>query len=140
MISKLFSSQKKCIGSNNGQEKFELVSCPLNGKFCTNIRAKMNQNYQEYLDFRSTKEFDKSIDALGKVYNETMKLPESPCGNCVAFYQSTIVDSMEDVHDELKGMTKGLFSTKRFESSREKAEQALEELKNEDKKELKKAV
>ncbi|MFW6309507.1 MAG: hypothetical protein ACOC1D_00260 [Prolixibacteraceae bacterium] len=126
-MAKLFSSQNSSDSLTDKPEKFELISCPLNGKFCTQIRAKMNQNYADYVDFRSMKNFDQSIQALENAYNQTRKLPESPCSACAAFYRSTITESIEDLHDELKGMAKGIFSTKRFESSREKAEQVLED-------------
>lgn len=126
-MSKLLSSQNSSDSLTDKQEKFELISCPLNGKFCTEIRAEMNQNYVDYANFRSMKNFDKSIQALENAYNQTMELPESPCAACAVFYRSTITESVEDVHNELKGMAKGIFSTKRFESSREKAEQVLED-------------
>lgn len=139
MTFNLFSSKKDIDFSGKVEEKFELVSCPLNGKFCKHTRLQMNQKYAESVELRKGKDFDKSIDALENAYNKTLDLPESPCGTCAAFYRSTIVESIENIHKELNGMSKGIFSTNRYQSSCKKAEDLLNGLKN-NKNKLKNAV
>jgi hypothetical protein len=139
MTFNLFSSKKEIDCTGQTEEKFELVSCPLNGKFCTHTRSQMNEKYAESVEFRKGKDFDKSIDVLKNAYSKTMDLPESPCGACAAFYRSTVVESIENIHKELNGMSKGIFSTNRYQSSCKKAEDVLKELK-ENKTKLKNAV
>lgn len=125
MMFNLFSSRKE-----EGQEKFELISCPLNGKYCNDVRSEMNKSYAASVDFRRGKEFEKSLDALENAYDKTMELPESPCAACTAFFRSTITESVANIHGELEGMSKGLFSTNRYQSSCEKAKETLNELKS----------
>lgn len=139
MIFNLFSINKKSHLINEEKKKFELVSCPLNGIYCKNILPAMNKCYSDFEAFYKVKEYDKSIDALNNAYNKTLELPKSPCSNCAANFGSAISDSLENIHCELKGMSKGLFSTNRYQSSCKKAEQVLREIKNE-KKEIKQAV
>ena len=139
MIFNLFSTKKESYLNNKEKKKFELVSCPQNGIYCKNILPAMNKYYADFDAFYLNKEYDKSINALKNAYNKTLELPESPCANCAANFRSTISDSVENIHCELKSMSKGLFATNRFQSSCEKAEQVLSEIKN-GKKELKYAV
>lgn len=131
MTLNIFSTLKKENDCNSKrQEKFELVSCPLNGKYCGEVRSAMNKNYAESIDYRRNKEFDKSIDALENAFDKTMELPESPCSVCVEFYRSTIIDSLEDMYNELESMSKGLFRTNRYQSSFQKAGDVLAHFKS----------
>lgn len=139
MILNLISTKKNAHFKNEKKKKFELVSCPLNGLYCKNIVAAMNKDYVESEAAHLNKEYDKSLDALKNAYNKTMELPESPCSSCASNFRSAINDSVENIHSELKSMSKGLFSTNRYQSSCEKAEQVLNEFKD-IKKELKYAV
>lgn len=139
MIFNLFSTKKESYLNNEEKKKFELVSCPRNGIYCKNILPALNKCYADFDVLYQDKEYNKSIDALKNAYNKTLELPESPCSNCAANFRSAISDSVENIHCELKSMSEGLFSTNRFHSSYEKAEQVLSEIKNE-KKELKYAV
>ena len=142
MIFKGKKSGKQNSYSCDEQEKFELVSCPLNGKYCSQIRSEMNRNYAESMDFLNNKEFNKSINALQNAYNKTMELPHSPCSVCADFYRATLTKSMEIIHDDLKNMSTGLFKTSRYLSSYEESQRVLTEFKDNEQqtKSLKNAV
>ena len=141
MIFNLFSIKKDINVKSEEKEKFELVSCPLNQTYCKKILPAINEDYAESENFLRSKNFDNSINALEKAYNKTMELPESPCSKCSAFLRSTISDSVENIHCELKSMSKGLFSTNRYQSSCEKAEQVLDKFHNDvNKEQFKEAV
>ena len=142
MIFKGKKSDLKNERPTNEEKKFELVSCPLNGKYCTKVRSEMNRNYAEAMDFFKNKEFDKSIIALQNAYINTMELPVSSCSVCVDFYRSSIIESMENIHDDLKSMSTGIFKTNRYRSSYEKAQRTLAEYRDNAKKsqQLQKAV
>lgn len=139
MTFNLFSTKKEIDFNSEGKKKFELVKCPLNQTSCKNILSALNEHYAESENFHRYKNFHKSIEALENAFYITMELSESPCSNCATFFRSTISESVENIHYELESMSKGLFSTNRFQSSCEKAEQVLDEFNN-SKREYKKAV
>lgn len=139
MIFNLFSTKNDINFNSKEKKKFELIQCPVKHTYCKGILPALNEYYAESENFLRSKNFHKSIEALENAFYKTMELTESPCLNCGAFFRSTISKSVENVHCELESMSKGLFSTNRFQSSCEKAELVLDEFKN-SKKEFKKAV
>ena len=139
---KLFSATKQESGHlRDGHEKFKFVSCAVNGKYCSrNVLQEINEHYAQSIIFRRSKEFNKSIEALKIAYKSTLELPETPCSVCSAYFRSAIVESLENIHIELKCLSTGMFSTTRYESCHEMAEEVLKELKSTKSKELKSAV
>ncbi|RIH63791.1 hypothetical protein D1164_17810 [Mariniphaga sediminis] len=113
----------------NKEEKFELVNCPLKGKYCKRQLPEINQSYSESEQYRKNKEYRNSIDALKNAYSTTTELKEDSCSRCVNFFRSSITESLEDIHGELHKMSTGLFRTKRFESSYFMLGDLLKELK-----------
>jgi len=97
---------------NDKQEKFELVSCPLNGKHCKTLRLSINKDYQESQLYHRNKIYQKSLDSLKSAYNTTFKLTESTCGNCAELFRSSIIQSMEEIKNEHYKSSVGLLRYK----------------------------
>ncbi len=114
---------------NDQQDKIELVGCPLDGKHCSEHRKLINKSFTESTRNRRDKDYYNSIETLKRAFLKTTELTESPCKKCAVFYRSTITDSVQLIHSELQKMSTGLFRTKRFHSSYEKAENVLKEFK-----------
>lgn len=116
-------------GENNcnyqRKDKFKLVSCPVNGKFCTDILPAINALYAESEYEHANKKFQKSIDKLEQAYNKSLELKESPCANCVAFFQSNITGTLESMQKELHGMSRGFFNSKRYNQAHNKLTSVL---------------
>lgn len=102
----------------NNKEKFELINCPLGGFHCKdNILPEINRLYRESEFYRINREYQKSIDMLNKAYQETLELKENSCLKCVGFFQDNITETLEIIKNELKQMSDGIFSTKRYHTA-----------------------
>ncbi len=102
------------IGNHN---KIELLHCP-NGKFyCREHLVFINKNYLKYYDYQSDKNYQMSIEALKSAFYKTTELKEESCKKCTKLFRSTIIQSLENMHEELRMMSTGLFKTKKFQSS-----------------------
>lgn len=102
---------------NDAQDKFQLVSCPIERKHCIKLLPAINKSYLEADQYRRNKEFQPAIDTLKNAYFTTLQLKEPYCTTCVELFQSTIIHSLEEINDELHKMSVGWFKTKRYESS-----------------------
>ena len=115
---------------NHNSNKIELVSCPRNGVKCKNHLAAINEDYSESSIYHQNREYQKSIEALNNAFTKTFELKEDTCTKCANMFRSTIIQSLEDIHLELHSMSKGLFKTKRYQSSYILAGNVLNNLKS----------
>lgn len=111
----------------NNQDKIELLSCPRNKMICQEQLSFVNKCYLQSEQSFKDKDFHRSIDTLKNAFYKTTELDELPCAKCAALFRSTIVESVENYHNELERMTSGLFGKKSYISSREKAANVLDE-------------
>lgn len=109
------------------QDKIELVSCPRKNMICQEHLSVVNKCYVESEQYFRDKDYQRSIDTLKTAFYKTTELAGSPCSNCANLFRSTIADSIEDIHGDLKKMASGLFSKKRLQTSCMKAANLLEE-------------
>jgi len=109
------------------QDKIELLSCPRKKMICHEQLSFVNKCYVQSEQSFIDKDFHRSIDALKNAFYKTAELNELPCAKCAALFRSTIVESVENYHNELERMTSGLFGKKSYISSREKAANVLDE-------------
>ena len=130
MILNLISSKQNKEKCADRQDKFEMVSCQFNGKFCKEVRSHLNTNYSNAFKYLQYKEFDKSINALEDAFDKTSELQGSACFSCASFFRSSIAESVENIHDDLASMSHGFFRTNKYESSCKRAKVVLDEFKN----------
>ena len=125
----LFSNSKKRNGYWDGsQAPIELVSCPLNGIKCETKRELINASLIASRNYRLNKEYHESIIELKAAFSQTIELQDTTCKSCVNLFRSTIIQSLEQIHGELRKMSTGIFKVKRYQSSFEFASETLEEL------------
>lgn len=110
---------------NDNVDKIELAGGTLENKKCIEHLFLVNNSYHESDKFQRDKDFRNSIETLKKAFNKTFELEESSCIKCAEFFRSTIINSLENIHWELKKMSSGIFRTKRYESSRLEVENFL---------------
>ncbi len=116
---------------NDKQDKIELVECKFGGHNCKDHLSEINKNFLDSGNYQRSKDYQRSIEALKNAYNLTFELQESSCIRCAELFRSTIIQSMENMSNELHRMSTGLFKTKRFESSYIMATNTLKDFKNE---------
>jgi hypothetical protein len=109
----------KSVAKNytNGHNKFELVSCPRNGKNCSKHLITINKNYSDSNLFHQNKEYHRSIEALNDAFNKTFELNESTCANCARTFRYSIIQSLKNIHLELQDMSSGFFKKNDYKSS-----------------------
>ena len=111
------------------QDKFEMVSCPLKVRYCTNQVKEINRYYSDFDSYTRIKEYQNSIAALKNAFYKAAELKNSPCSRCAEFFQANIIQSLELTRNDIQRMTVGLFKTKRCNLSYAVAEDVLKELK-----------
>lgn len=114
---------------NDGEDKIELVNCPRGGHNCSEHRTIINKYLLASRKYHANKDYNRSIEALKVAYNKTTDLQEPTCLNCAVLFRCMVTQSLENIHDDLHKMAKGLFFRKRFESSYQMAKIVLEEFK-----------
>ena len=109
--------------------KFEMVSCPQKENYCKNHLKEINNSYFEFDTYRENKQYQNSIAALKNAFYCTTELKESPCNKCAEYFQTNIIQSLENIHQEIHKMSVGLFKTRRYNLSYIIAGDVLKELK-----------
>ena len=110
-------------------ERIELVSCPLEGSNCKEHRMVINREFYASQNFFHNKDYSRSILALKIAFDKTFEIQKTSCLNCAELFRKTITQSLENIHDDLYKMSKGIFATKRYNSSLELAGNVLNEMK-----------
>jgi hypothetical protein len=127
-MNKLFSSSAvNSDYSENKQDKIELISCPRKDMTCKQLLSVVNQCYVVSEHYLRERDYDRSIDTLKSAFYKTTELVEQPCSKCAALFRSTITESLENIHDELGKMSRGIFSKKRYQTSFLMSENVLKE-------------
>lgn len=100
------------------EDKFKMVSCPVNGIYCKDhILPQINELYAESELARINKEYQNAVELLQKAYYKTLELTESPCGKCVEMFQGSINQTLENMQEELYEMSFGIFHKKRYQQA-----------------------
>lgn len=114
---------------NDKQDKIELVGCPRVGKECGEHLSVLNKSFLASSRNMRNKEYTMSIEALKGAFYKTNELQESSCIKCAELFRSTIIQSLEIIHEDLQKMSGGLFFRKRYQFSYSLANSVLEEFK-----------
>jgi hypothetical protein len=113
----------------DGHNTIELVRCAMGGVNCVNHRAVINKNILASRKFLLNKDYQRSIEVLKEAYYSTSDLQQTSCINCAKLYRCMVMQTLENIHDELKKMTSGWLFPNRYKSSYELASVVLEEFK-----------
>lgn len=129
MSRKLFSlAVDEIVYFNSKEDKIELVHCPYDKKECVKQLPDINKYFQESHQSRMDKDYQRAIEALIQAFDITYDIQECSCANCAGLFRSTIISSMKIIRSELKDMTSGWFSNKRFLPAFELATSTLKEM------------
>lgn len=112
------------------QAPIELVSCPRGGKICEVSRIAINECVISSRKYLLNKEYNESITELKTAFHQINNLQEPVCQQCAQLFQTTIIQSVEQIHEDLHKMTTGIFSRKRYRPSLDYATETLKELRN----------
>ena len=111
----------------DNQDMFELVSCPDLGTECTKALSGINASFLASERFWRDKDYQSAIGELKSAYYTTYEIKEASCAGCAELFQSTILKSLENIHEDLRKMNKGIYRKKRYQSSYELATEVLDE-------------
>ena len=114
---------------NDDQDKIELVSYETITTKCKKHLSLVNAGFRQSEYYRREKDFDRAIEILQNTYVATFELTESSSYEWGEFFRSTILESLENMHNELTHLSKGLLKKKRFISSRNLAADVISQLK-----------
>lgn len=109
--------------------KFEIVSCAIDGKLCKNHLAEINKSYIISNQSNLNKDYNNAIEALKKGFYKSCELNDPVCLGCSKMFRSTITQSIENIHNELHNISNGFFGSKRYNQSYILACDTLNELK-----------
>ena len=112
---------------NDSSDKIEVLSCPRKEMICQEQLSVVNRCYVQSEQSMRDKDFYRSIDTLKEAFYKTTELVDLPCNKCAKLFRSTITESVEDLHDELKKMTSGILGNKSYQSSLKKSVDVLNE-------------
>jgi hypothetical protein len=115
--------------TKNYGNKFEIVSCAIDGKNCKNYLSEINNCFLISNQSNQNKDFQNAIEALKKGFYKSCELNDPVCLNCSNMFRSTIKQSLANIHSELENISDGLFGAKRYFKSYLMACDALNELK-----------
>ena len=111
--------------SKNIQEKIELVNCPLKEMLCEVHLTTIYTSFLKSEQYRIEKNFDQSIETLKSAFYKTSELMDHPCTRCAYHYRLNIIESLENIRNELGKMSKGIFGKKRYQSIYLKADEVV---------------
>lgn len=114
---------------HSDEDKIELVHCPFDKKECVKQLPDINRYFHESHLGRMDKDYLKAIEALKKAFDTTFAIQENSCEECSHLFRSTILSSMDVLLSELKDLTTGWFSNKRYMPAFEKATHTIKEMK-----------
>ena len=129
-VLQLSGKEGKINKENNN--KIELLNCQLSTQKCEKHLTLINKSYINASNYHLDKDYLNSINSLKRAYNKACELKDSSCSKCSAFFRLTITNSLENINQELSGLTTGVFRKKRYQHSYIESCNALNELKNKD--------
>ena len=112
---------------NDRKGKIELVSCPHLEEDCKKHVSDINESFLASNKYFRDRDYTRAIGELKSAFYTTNEINKTSCFGCAELYRSTIIDSLENIHEDLQKMTTGLFKAKRFESSYILATEVLDE-------------
>jgi len=72
--------------------------------------------YKDSQNYQQNKDYQFSVQALERAFEETFELQKSTCINCANVFQAEIIDSFKNIEDELYKMSGGLFGRRYIRS------------------------
>lgn len=112
---------------NDGHYNFELVNCPLKEMICEAHHSSINKSFQESEKYLKERDYNSSIETLKSAFDRTVQLMEHPCTYCAHHFRSSIVESLENIHDELRKKSNNFFTKKYVKQSYIIADNTLKE-------------
>lgn len=109
-----------------GNDKIELVKCPQDCSHIKIVLAKINSFFHEAEHYQYSKEYYLSIVSLKKAFEKTFELRNSEEQECARFFRLIIIESLSNIHRDLKNMTSGCFRKRGYIGSYLMAEETLE--------------
>lgn len=97
--------------------KIEIIKCPIDGRQCRSHVDHINKIFQVSNEYQHNKEYQLSIHSLKLAFKKTYELEETSCSQCAQVFRSTIIDSLENIHVELKRMSSGFFKKNHYKGS-----------------------
>ncbi len=122
------SSKKNRDQGTNENDPIHLESCPRGGNRCIDQRSKINKSIKNSHELFQDRQYNHSIDELKAAFYKTLDLQDSPCNQCASLFRHRILESMEQVNQELRRMTRGLFGSRRYKTIYQHSVSAMEEL------------
>jgi len=111
------------------EDKITLLKCPLGCVKCKREVSEINRYYCESDQYQFNNEYHRSIDSLKDAFKRTLDLREPACFGCTQLLRQVIIDSLQNIYNELKPLSSGVFSKKRYKVSLLMAKDTLSELK-----------
>ena len=109
--------------------KFELMVCHAGGYNCREHLSVINECYVEAKNYHFDKDYLNSIESLKYAFFKTADLNQESCLNCAKLFRTTITRSLENINVELKILTSGFLSKKRYHRSYQASCEVLNEIK-----------
>lgn len=97
-------------------------------KICMKYLPAINEYFRESDRFYRDKNFDRSIEALKNAYDLAGEITEEKGQQCSLFFQATVIQSLENIHNELDRMSRGLFATRKYQPQFENADRLLKRI------------
>jgi Na+-translocating ferredoxin:NAD+ oxidoreductase RNF subunit RnfB len=117
--------------SDMAENKFQLQKCPRGGLKCRSHLAEINRLFKNSQNYLQSKDYQFSVQVLERAFKETYKLKESTCINCAKLFRAEIIDTVNNIHEELTRMSHGIFG-KRYLHIAASVERILSELSRKD--------
>lgn len=106
-------------------DKIEFTGCKSSKHTCLDYLPIINDLFRESERFHRIKNFDQALDSLDQAYKTANEIKDANCKRCSLFFKATIIQTIENIHDDLSRMRSGLFATHRYDNSYVKAEAML---------------
>ncbi|HZH73702.1 MAG TPA: hypothetical protein VFD91_14490 [Mariniphaga sp.] len=106
-------------------DKIEFTGCKTSNHTCLDFLPIINDLFRESERFHRIKNFDQALNSLDQAFKTASEIKDSNCQQCSLFFKATIIQSIENLHNELSRMRSGWFATHRYDSSYFKAEAML---------------
>jgi transposase-like protein len=123
-------SQINTHHSKKIQEKIEFADCPLKTMMCEVHLTSIFISLLETEKYRIEKKYDKSVETLKNAFDKTTELLNNPCTTCTYHYRSNIIETMENIINELNKTSNGIFRKKIQHLTHIRALEILKEMTN----------
>ncbi len=128
---RLFSISKKegeSIGNN--REYIDLVDCPQGGKSCEEHRKVINKSMLASRQHLFNNNYPLTFKELKTAFYKTSELKKVQCFSCAKLFRTSIIRSMENIHNDMEKTSYSFFSGKKLSPNYILATKVLNEFKN----------